>query len=188
MKVAGATGSRIAAKPGEVIALPELPPREKRNLRGEKFVLIKEWMSRPGRLRCLLSEGSRFAPLWMIFGKQGFAVRFLGIQRAWLVIKLAEASSGDRTLLEQAKAMLAVNAFLILDAEGVVFTSFQIGEIMNVVRDFQEQWGRDPHAVGVINLSPMARRVFETAKVDQVLPVFSNLSEAMQSISTVNTG
>ena len=115
-------------------------------------------------------------------------MRFLGIQRAWLVIKLAEASSGDLTLLEQAKAMLAVNAFVILDAEGVYFTSFQIGEIMNVVREFQEQWGHDPHAVGVINLSPMARRVFETAKVDQVLPIFSNLSEAMQGISSANTG
>ena len=115
-------------------------------------------------------------------------MRFLEIQRAWLVIKLAEATSGKRTLLEQAKAMLAVNAYVILDAEGLVFTSFQLGEIMNVVREFQEQWGRDPHALSLINLSPMARRVFETAKVDKVLPIFSNLSEAMRSISIANSG
>jgi len=187
-KVAGATGSRIAAKFGEVIALPEPLPWDQGNLRDENSVLIKQRKDRPGQLRCLPSERSRFAPLWMDCGNREFAVRFLEIQRAWLVIKLAETSSGGRTLLEQAKAMLAANAFVIFDAEGLAFTSFQIGEIVNVVRDFKEQWERHPHALGVINLSPPARRVFETTKVDMVLPIFSNLSEAMQRISISNTG
>ena len=115
-------------------------------------------------------------------------MRFLEIQQAWLVISLAETSSGDRTLLEQAKAMLAANAFVIFDAEGLAFNSFQIGEILNVVQDFEKRWERHPHALGVINLSPEVRWVFERAKVDEVLPIFSTLSEAMQGISTLNTG
>jgi len=113
---------------------------------------------------------------------------FLEIQQALLIIKLSETSSGNRTLLEQAKAMLATNAFVILDAEKLAFTSFHIGEIINIVRDLEKQWEGLPHALTVINLRPEVRRLFETAKVDKVLPVFRNLSEAMQSILTSNTG
>ena len=91
-------------------------------------------------------------------------------------------------MLEQAKAMLAANAFVIFDAAGLALNSFQIGEIMNVVRDFEKQWERHSHALVVINLSPEVRWVFETAKMDKVLTVFNNLSEAMQSISATKSG
>ena len=83
--------------------------------------------------------------------------------------------------------MVEQNAFVILDCEEIELSSLIIGEFVNVLRHLNDKWQDRAHGMALVNLSPSARQMFGTMKIDQMLPVCNSIPDAMHHFSRLKT-
>lgn len=110
-------------------------------------------------------------------------MKFVQVKQASALFKLEETSHLGLPLLEQVGPLLEQNPFVILDCEGIELSSLIIGEFVNVLRHLNDKWRDRAHGMALVNLSPPARQMFETTKIDQMLPVYNNIPDAMHHFS-----
>ena len=109
---------------------------------------------------------------------------YLKVDLACTVIKLAQTSKGDTPLVDQVEDLLAQNKYLVLDAEGINFTSMEIGELVNLADDFCKAWeGRACH-MGIVNLTSSASASFAATKLDRIFPQFDSVTAALHHFQT----
>lgn len=104
---------------------------------------------------------------------------YLKVDLACTVIKLAETTDGNTPLVDQVAAYLAQNKYLVLDAEGINFTSMEIGELVNLANDFCKAWEGNACYIGIVNLTSSAATVFSITKLDRIFPRFDSVSAAL---------
>lgn len=110
-------------------------------------------------------------------------MKFVQVKQACALIKLEEPSQLGLPLLDQVAPLLEQNAFVILDCEEIELSSLIIGEFINVHRHLKDKWQGRAHGMALVNLSPSARKMFETTKIDKMLPFYNNITDAMGHFS-----
>lgn len=106
----------------------------------------------------------------------------LKIAQAYTVLRLGQDEDQPTSLLDQALPHLGLSSVLILDVEGLRFTSLQIGEIVRLGNKFDEQWKNAPHRIAIMNLSDEAREVFAITRLDAVFKIFETLGDALKEL------
>jgi anti-anti-sigma regulatory factor len=106
-------------------------------------------------------------------------MNFLQVGQTGTVVKLSLTHKSGDPLVEQALSLLAQNPFIVVDVGGIAFGSMQIGELVNLERSFEKTWNGTYHRLGLINLSPEGRKVFSNSKLDDLLPVYDSLADAL---------
>lgn len=93
----------------------------------------------------------------------------LDVDSAFTFLKLKVNSQSGQSLSEQAKPFLTQNPNLILDVEGIQFTSLTIGELVNLHQVFTNHWGERPHRILLVNMTDFSREVFRRVKLNPYL-------------------
>ncbi len=114
-------------------------------------------------------------------------MKFIQVKQACALFKLEETPHPGLPLLDLVGPLVEQNAFVILDCEGIELSSLIIGEFVNVLRHLNDKWQDRAHGMALVNLSPPARQMFETTKIDQMLPVYNNIPDAMRYFSRLKT-
>ncbi len=110
-------------------------------------------------------------------------MKYLQIHNGCTVIRLQQITNSNSSLEEQAAPYLAQNPFLLLDVEGLQFTSMNIGELVNLKGAFSKIWEPSPHRLGLLNLNSEGQQVFKISKLDQELPMFDSVAEAFKEFA-----
>ena len=114
-------------------------------------------------------------------------MKFIQVKQACALFKLDETPHPGLPLLDQVGPLLEQNAFVILDCEEIELSSLIMGEFVNVLRHLEEKWRGRAHGMALVNLSPSARKMFETTKIEQMLPIYNKISDAMDHFSRLKT-
>ena len=104
----------------------------------------------------------------------------LQVGGACTVLRLAQVTGDGTPLVDQAGPYLENSSNLLLDADDMIFSSLQLGELVNLAQEFDKRWDGTSHCFGMINLPGTAKRILEETGLDKVFKPFDSLSEAMK--------
>jgi anti-anti-sigma regulatory factor len=108
-------------------------------------------------------------------------MKTLQLQQAYTILRLTDTLPPRRTLTEQVQPYIPQSPLLILDVDGIQFSSMLIGEIVNVHRNFEEHWKGQTHQFSLVNLSDVSRAVFERVRLTDYFPIYGSLSDAVHN-------
>lgn len=111
-------------------------------------------------------------------------MRNLTAERTCVVAKLSDVGQSTLPLQEQMRPLMNAAPYLVLDVDGIQFTSMMLGEIVNVYMAFQEQWGSRPNGMALIRASELTRQVLRLAKLGDKIPMFDDLEQAWRSFGS----
>ncbi|MBI3992594.1 MAG: hypothetical protein HY342_04930 [Candidatus Lambdaproteobacteria bacterium] len=97
-------------------------------------------------------------------------------------MRLVDSVLAGKPLVEQLRPYLENTPNIVLDVEGIDFTSMLIGELANLARDFDKLWVNQPHGMAMTNLKPSSRQVMEAVKFDHIIPIARNYNEALKRL------
>lgn len=106
-------------------------------------------------------------------------MKTLQLEQAHIVLRLTDTELSAQTLSDQTAPFLVQSPNLVLDVRGVQFNSMLIGELVNLYRSFEAQWGERPHRIALVNLSDFSREVFHRAHLDQLFTLADSLGDAL---------
>jgi hypothetical protein len=106
-------------------------------------------------------------------------MKTLQVEASYIVLKLTDRKSAPQTLTEQALPFFALSPVLVLDVDGIQFSSMLIGEILNVHRGFADQWEGNPYRVALVNVTDTSRQVLQRVRLDTMFPMFATVDEAL---------
>ena len=109
-------------------------------------------------------------------------MKTLSFGSACTVVRLVDSSLVGQPLGEQLQPFLEGSPNIVLDVEGIDFTSMMIGELTNLAREFDVLWGTKPHTLTMTNLKSSSRLALETMKFDRVIPIVQNYEEALKRV------
>ena len=95
------------------------------------------------------------------------------------MIRLVDSGRSKQTLFEQLSSIAGISSNVLLDAQGVVFTSMLIGELVNFAKELKAMWAGKPHSIAMTNINPSSMSMLLTVKFDRVIPLFESHDEAM---------
>ena len=98
------------------------------------------------------------------------------------IVRLIDSTLAGQPLGEQLRPILENTPNIVLDVEGIEFTSMLIGELANLAREFNALWVDQPHVMAMTNLKPSSRQVMETVKFDRVIPIAHSYDEALKRV------
>lgn len=104
---------------------------------------------------------------------------FLEITSGCTVVKLRKSSDQGGSLEEQANKYLTQNPFLLFDVSNIEFTSMNIGELVNLIGEFDKIWGSALHRIGLLGLNQTGKTIFDRTGLAEQLPNFDSVSEAL---------
>lgn len=96
------------------------------------------------------------------------------------VLRLMVGDQVDNPLSEQGAKAIGQSAFMLLDSTGFFMNSIQIGELVSLATDFNEKWKDRPHRIAIINAAPEAKRAWDTANLDKLMPLFHDYESAVK--------
>lgn len=94
------------------------------------------------------------------------------------IVQVSQLSQSSLSIEDQAAPLLSQNPLLILNVEEISFSSMQIGELINLAKNFDSIWDSRSHSIGLLNLSPRSREIFEKTQLDQVFDLYDSISDA----------
>lgn len=106
-------------------------------------------------------------------------MKTLQVTGAYALLKLAASPPGGVSLVEQVQPHIDHAPHLILDVEGILFTSMLIGEMVNVHRLVQERWKERAAPIALVNLSGASREVFERTHLVDYFALRGSVAEAL---------
>ncbi|MDH4121393.1 MAG: STAS domain-containing protein [Deltaproteobacteria bacterium] len=109
-------------------------------------------------------------------------MNFLSIRHSVITIHLVEVSAGrEGPLSETLLPYLTMTPHLVLDMKGILLTSSEIGEIVNLAQAYQNKWKEQFRQVALVNLSDHGKKVLEVVKLDKLIHPYSSLDEAYRA-------
>ncbi len=108
----------------------------------------------------------------------------LTAERSCVVAKLSDVGHSTLPLQEQMRPLMDAAPYLVLDVDGIDFTSMILGEMVNLYMAFQEKWGSRPNGFAIIRAPEVTRQVIRTAKLADKMPMFDDLEQAWRSFGS----
>ena len=108
-------------------------------------------------------------------------MNYLNSTSAAVALRITQSDAGHGTLLDQAAPFLTLTPGLILDIEGVLLTSMAIGELVNVVKEYQRQWGIRFGGVYLVHVSERNWQTLVTAGLTELIRPFPSADAAWQA-------
>jgi hypothetical protein len=108
----------------------------------------------------------------------------LTAERSSIVVKLSDVGGSNVPLQEQLAPVLNAVPFIIIDADGIPFTSMMLGEVVNLYMAFKERWGSRPSGIAMIGAPEVTRQVLRIAKLTDKIAIFDDLEQAWRSFGT----
>jgi hypothetical protein len=108
----------------------------------------------------------------------------LTAERSCIVVKLSDVGGSNLPLQEQLRPLVNVVPFLIIDVDGISFTSMMLGEMVNLYMAFQDRWGSRANGLAMIRAPEVTKQVLRIAKLTDKIPVFDDMEQAWRSFGT----
>lgn len=106
---------------------------------------------------------------------------FLNMERTIAVMKLAISSNSRKPMFEQLQPFCKLHRYVLLDVSDLALGSMHLGELMAVLKNHDELWGKSTHWIGLVHLTPPARHVLAAAKLDTVFRAFDSVDDAVKA-------
>ncbi|MDH4225586.1 MAG: hypothetical protein OEW12_08065 [Deltaproteobacteria bacterium] len=114
-------------------------------------------------------------------------MKYVNVINTVALVKITESEvPTDQTLLEALRPMIGFSPCVVLDVEGVLLTSAQIGDIVNLAKELSDTWGDQFRRVALINVSDHGKQVFQVVKLDKMITLFDSRDEALDHLSAVS--
>jgi len=111
-------------------------------------------------------------------------MKFINVVYAVTVVKLVESSQVQgKTLEDFAKPFAALTPNMVLDMEGILLSSLQVGDVVGLANTLREKWGERFSALCLINVSENGKRVLEAVNLQTLLQVQPNLDQCYHYFS-----
>ncbi len=110
-------------------------------------------------------------------------MKLLSADRTCSVVKLSDAAVSTLPLVNQMQPVMEASPFLILDADGIQFSSMLIGEVVNLYLAFQQRWQDHRHSMVLVHVPEKSKQVFRVARLVEKVPIFDDLEQAWKSFS-----
>ncbi len=107
-------------------------------------------------------------------------MKTLNCEVACTMLRLAESSVTGQPLVEQVHEIIESCPNIVLDVEGIQFTSMLLGELANLAKKFEQIWEDRQHSICMTHVEPASQRVLTTVKFDRLIPIASSMDEAVQ--------
>jgi hypothetical protein len=112
-------------------------------------------------------------------------MKILTVRQTCVVIRLSELADSSLPLLEQARPFIMLTPYVVLDVDGIHFTSMLLGEVVNLYMAFSNHWKSSRHGMGMVNVAEVSQQVFRTAKLTDRIPIFDNIEMAMKALPAI---
>jgi len=110
-------------------------------------------------------------------------MKMLTIKQSCVVLRLSDVSSSPAPLMEQARPLIVASPFMILDVEGVQFSSMLLGEVVNLYQAFTSHWKDRRHGLAMVHVAPVSQQVMKVAKLLDRIPAYGTVDEAVKSFN-----
>jgi len=107
----------------------------------------------------------------------------LSVARSCSLVRLTDIQQSGAPLKEQVQACVNASPCLILDTDGLQFTSMMLGDLVNVYSALKERWPQGNVAMGMIGASDLTRQVMRISRLDQTISVFDTLENAWRALA-----
>jgi hypothetical protein len=107
-----------------------------------------------------------------------------------MVLKLSDFGPSTLPLLEQARPFIHATPFVVLDVDGIHFSSMLLGEVVNLYVEFSNHWKAERHGMAMAHVAEVSKKVFQVSRLTDRIPIFESLEEAVRSfsVSALKTG
>lgn len=112
-------------------------------------------------------------------------MKFLQVSTRATVLKLTSVDGPTTIMEEQAAPFLTQNPLLVLDVGGLAFSSWEIGELVNLAKRFSAHWDTRVHRIGVVNVSEAALAVFQATRLETIFEKYHSLSDALERFAAL---
>ncbi|MEE8396184.1 MAG: hypothetical protein V3S29_09030 [bacterium] len=106
---------------------------------------------------------------------------FLETVKTCAIAVLSTTGTPGEPLVEKIRPHMEISPCLLLDGGDINFSSMQIGELVNLVKAFDARWQGQQHGLALFNVSKVSADSFRVAGINQLLPVFDSVSQALAS-------
>jgi len=102
-------------------------------------------------------------------------------ERLCVVAKLTDMGNSNTPLEEQIRPLVNAAPYLVLDVDGIAFTSMMLGDMVNLYSSFQKRWSGRPNGMALVHAPEVTKQVLRLAKLADKLPVYDDLDQAWRS-------
>jgi len=110
-------------------------------------------------------------------------MKVLSVKQACVVIRLSDLGPSNLPLLEQARPYITASPFVVLDVDGIHFSSMLLGEVVNLYVGFNTHWKDRRHVMAMVNVAEVSKQVFTVSKLTERIPVYNTVEDAMRSFT-----
>ncbi|MBI4082850.1 MAG: hypothetical protein HY423_09595 [Candidatus Lambdaproteobacteria bacterium] len=110
-------------------------------------------------------------------------MKFLNLERTIAVMQLVISAHARQPMFEQLQPFCKLHRYVLLYLSGIALGSMHLGELIAVAKSHDEVWGKSSHWIGLVHLSPEARRVLSIAKLDAVFRTYDTVDDALTAIA-----
>lgn len=111
-------------------------------------------------------------------------MKVLSVKQASTVLRLSDLGTSNLPLQEQARPFIISTPFVVLDVEGIHFSSMLLGEVVNLYVAFTNHWKQQRHGMAMVHVPEVSRKVFQVSKLIDKIPLFDTVDEAVKSFGT----
>jgi anti-anti-sigma regulatory factor len=108
-------------------------------------------------------------------------MKVLSVKQASAVLRLSDLGPSNLPLLEQARPFILSTPFVVLDVDGIHFSSMLLGELVNLYVGFSNHWKGQRHGMALVHVPEVSRKVFQVSKLTDKIPLFDTVDEAVKS-------
>ncbi len=107
-------------------------------------------------------------------------MKFLSVVDSATVLRLSDHGDSNHPLQEQIDTFMKSSPQIVLDVDGINFSSMLIGELVNVSLRLDALWeGQRTTSLSLVNVNSFSRKVLETVKLTERIPIYDTLDEAL---------
>jgi hypothetical protein len=110
-------------------------------------------------------------------------MKVLSVKQSCMVLRLSDLGPSNLPLLEQARPFIITAPYVVLDVDGIHFSSMLLGEVVNLYVGFTNHWKDHRHGMAMAHVPEVSRKVFQVSKLTEKIPVFDTLDEAVKSFT-----
>ncbi len=108
-------------------------------------------------------------------------MKVLSVKQSCMVLKVSDLGPSTTPLVEQARAFIQATPFVVLDVEGVHFSSMLLGEVVNLYVEFSGHWKDQRHGMAMAHVPEVSRKVFQVSKLTERIPIYDTLDDAVKA-------
>ena len=111
-------------------------------------------------------------------------MKLINTRHAVAVLKLGECENNCRPLIDEMGPFIDQTPHHVLDLEGALVNSIQIGELANVAELAQQRWGSLFHGFYMLHLCENGQKLIESAHLEEYFRIVPSLEVAIQAVDS----